>query len=1532
MQEKTPTGGLKWVKQEILASLARVARQVQADADLGDAVTMLFEVRGILLALPLPAAALVAEEIQRTCEAVGEGPNPNRPQMREALGLALVQLPDYLERLDAGEPDNPVVLLAAINDLRHCRGAQPMSAAELLVPASVLAQAETLSPEELKALVRMAHKVRPHFHRYLVRWFNGDDAQEGLLGLARLFNHMRRYFKQGTVHELFLAAEGVVEGIVDDAITADAPTKALIGRIDRVLKPLTKTPPQWPEELASALISDLLAKMSQMPPGSPLVQELEGLYGRRLTEDDPQEPPGGDTDAAPMLEAMRHELQAACGPLFGNGTGIDRGAVGRVPRQLARLAESFGALGQEVIGQRLQRCAEALLEAVRAEQPDRTRIDDVIRALRQVDSELEALAELTSTAPPEQAHPLPRIRDLGAATLREARLELASVRATLADGAASPLQVQRVATAADAVAGVADALGGVGEPEPAGLLESLLAQLRERYVAPAQVPGDAGIELICRTLAAIDIHLEDRLERDESDGRMLAEARYAIERLAGLLPPDESTDTDSEASDSLPWSEVSQSINMEFLGLFLDEAQDELENIRAQHERWSVDIHDDVALSTLRRAFQTLKNSGSLVGARHLADLSRVTGGVLDRLLDRDLAVDAVLRDYLADVVTLLPEIIDAEAERRKPPTTELMRRGKALLEGAAAVPTPDNVIALQKPSSRPAPDGAALPGEPVDRVLSGPAAAHGAHESPGQPPPAHPGASAGAAGEPSHRRQGIDGGADPGDAAAADEDLAELIGGDLVALFADEAGELLEALDGHVQQWRRDGLNDETLASARRALHTLKGSARMAGLLPVGDLSHRLEALLSSVANGQELALPGLLEVTQRALDALASQIDAARAGTPVAIPGSVLAALERMARETIDLRPGAATADETPPAGSGPDAAASPVAPAAATGAPALRVSAERLDGMISLSAEIGAYRARVKQQNTRLGFRLAQIQEHLKRAAKRLDASATEAADDEPLRPGLDLAPAPAEESQRRITQAKSLLADAQGILTAIDDLRRETSDLLRQQRHLAEDLQDGLVRARMVPFRQVEVRLQRLVRQVAAHQHKQVELIVYGGERELDREVLERCIAPLEHLLRNAVVHGIEMPGERARQGKRARGVITISVQREGNDLVLDLADDGAGMDPARIRARAVERGLIDAEAELSADELLELTLRAGFSTADQLTQEAGRGVGLDVVAAEVAALSGEVDLVSRLGFGSNFKIRLPLTLSIVDALLVSAGGTLYAVPHGTALAVARVRREGLGQGEAAIVYQDEEFRLIPLVSALGAGAGAAPPRRPWLPVLLVASNGQRVAFQVDALIGSQRIMVKPLGPPLAALRWLSGGAVLDDGRVALIADLPALVRAGLLHGADTPEQQAPAPPPKVLVVDDSATMRQVTSRLLQRRRMQVSTARDGVDAQIKLRQKPFDLLIVDLEMPRMNGLELVHHARTTDALKQLPILMITSLGDDATRGRALAAGVDRFIAKPFSESELLAEVESLLLTPIEPEAGGADHGA
>jgi chemosensory pili system protein ChpA (sensor histidine kinase/response regulator) len=424
-------------------------------------------------------------------------------------------------------------------------------------------------------------------------------------------------------------------------------------------------------------------------------------------------------------------------------------------------------------------------------------------------------------------------------------------------------------------------------------------------------------------------------------------------------------------------------------------------------------------------------------------------------------------------------------------------------------------------------------------------------------------------------------------------------------------------------------------------------------------------------------------------------------------------------------------------------------------------------------------------------------------------------------------------------------------------------------------------------------------------------------------ELDRGIQERIVAPLEHLLRNAVAHGIEPPDERVARQKPRSGVVSLVLDREGNDVIITLADDGAGLDLESIRRRAVGLGLLEASAEVGEEQLTQLILESGFSTVQEVTQIAGRGVGLDVVNAEIKQLSGSFALDTQPGRGTSFTIRLPLTLAIIEAMLVEIAGEVYAVPHATIEAASRIARADLeacyrGEG-TAFVYAGNDYQVLYLGALLQRPGGPDLGERRFLPLLLARAGDQRVALHVDHVLGSQRIVVKSLGPQLSTIRWLSGGTILPDGRVALILDPLALVRSGAVRDYRPPSPVAAptARRPCVMVVDDSLTVRRVTSRMLSRQNMDVITAQDGIEALTLLEERTPDVVLLDIEMPRMDGYELTRHIRRSDRFRHIPLIMITSRTGEKHRRRAKELGVDRYLGKPYQEADLLDEISSVL---------------
>jgi chemosensory pili system protein ChpA (sensor histidine kinase/response regulator) len=486
---------------------------------------------------------------------------------------------------------------------------------------------------------------------------------------------------------------------------------------------------------------------------------------------------------------------------------------------------------------------------------------------------------------------------------------------------------------------------------------------------------------------------------------------------------------------------------------------------------------------------------------------------------------------------------------------------------------------------------------------------------------------------------------------------------------------------------------------------------------------------------------------------------------------------------------------------------------------------------------------------------------------------------------------------------IQQLSRALAESANDLGSLKDLLKsvttEAEGLLVQQSRVTAELQDGLMRTRMVPFQRHVSRLTRLVRQVAEEAGKRAELAVEGASGELDRQVLDKMLPPFEHMLRNAVVHGIEDAADRQAAGKPAVGRITIRLHREGAEMVIDVADDGAGLDVDSIRRKAYELDLLTPDNKVSDEEIMDLVLKPGFSTAGSVTQSAGRGVGMDVVANEVKKLGGSLRISSVTGQGTNFTVRLPFTLAITQALIVRTGDEVYALPLPTVEGVARIPRRELesllSHSEPSYQYGEQSYKFRHLGMYLDGQAAKLPEDETSVPVILVHAGEYSAALLVDEMLASREIVVKSVGPQLAGIRGISGATILGDGRIILILDIHALVRTG----APVVEIRKAAPTP------------------LQRSGLRVETAKDGLDAIAVMRDHKPDVILLDIEMPRMDGYEFASHVRNDPRLADVPIIMITSRVGDKHRARAIELGVNDYLGKPYQDSQLLEAIRRQL---------------
>lgn len=592
-------------------------------------------------------------------------------------------------------------------------------------------------------------------------------------------------------------------------------------------------------------------------------------------------------------------------------------------------------------------------------------------------------------------------------------------------------------------------------------------------------------------------------------------------------------------------------------------------------------------------------------------------------------------------------------------------------------------------------------------------------------------------------------------------------------------------------------------------------------------------------------------------------------------------------------------------------------------------VRVRADLLDRLVNHAGEVAIYRSRLEQQLGAFRGAMAELDRtnaRLRDQLRRLDLE-TEAQivaryqrEQEQVDHKFDPLELDRFSTLQQLSRAlNESAADLGGLQGVLDDLSRQYDVLLQQQSRVSSELQDGLMRARMVPFDGLVPRLRRVVRQAGQDTGKQVHVTLDGTHGELDRNVLDRMVAPLEHMLRNSVAHGLETPAQRRAAGKPEEGEIAIRLRREGSEIVLEVADDGAGLDREAIRRRAEQRGLIEAGAQISEAELDAMIFAAGFSTADQVSQLAGRGVGMDVVHNEVRQLGGSVDIHSVRGKGVTFTLRLPQTLAVTQAVFVQIGETTFAVPVASVSGIGRISRERFESANGGYHYGGEEFALHDLGTLVGQGQAKAE-GQDQVPLLLVRAGELRAAVAIDQVLGNREVVVKPVGLQIASVPGIYGATITGDGRVVVILDVAPLVRrhqANPIKPVDTTAQASDRQIPLVMVVDDSLTMRKVTGRILERHNFEVAVARDGIEALERLDERVPDLMLLDIEMPRMDGYELATTMRADPRYKDVPIVMITSRSGDKHRQRAFEIGVQRYLGKPYQELDLMRNVYDLL---------------
>ena len=735
-----------------------------------------------------------------------------------------------------------------------------------------------------------------------------------------------------------------------------------------------------------------------------------------------------------------------------------------------------------------------------------------------------------------------------------------------------------------------------------------------------------------------------------------------------------------------------------------------------------------------------------------------------------------------------------------------------------------------------------------------------------------------------------------------------------LLPVFLEEAQELVPAIGADLRDWKANPANDNVSQSLRRGLHTLKGSARMAGAIRLGELTHLMESRIEAAIEANAFS-PELFTELEEKMDRLSADVERMRAGP--AQP---------------EAPAGAAPGEDRPKV-----TEAAPLQQAAM-----LRVNADTLDHLINEAGEVAIARSRVEAELRLIRQTLHDLSESVGRMRAQLREVEVQA--DSQMQSQLSVQ----EDNKKadydplefdrytRLQELTRLMAESLNDIAAIQNALGknvgDTDAALLAQTRTTREVQQQLMRMRAVPFSTLNERLYRVVRQTARDVEKKAELEIEGAEVELDRSVLERISAPLEHMLRNALAHGVESPATRVKAGKPEAGRIVLTLRQEANEIALVLSDDGGGLDLERLHQKAIEKSIVSATQQLSDAEKAQLIFASGLSTAEAVTELAGRGVGMDVVRNEIATIGGRIDISTARGQGTSFTVYLPLTLAVTQAVLIRSGGGLFALSTAMVEQVLRVRSDEMAGLYATkrVEFQGRNYPLHSLAHMFGGSVSTE--LQNYNSVLLLRSGIQRVALHVDELMGNQEIVVKSLGPQLARMAWVSGATVLPDGSIVPLINPVVLARRTLSgvpdfeHTTLVPHlpgrgKKAATVAPIVMVVDDSLTVRKITTRLLEREGYQVVTAKDGLEALEQMRETLPAIMLVDIEMPRMDGFDLTRNVRGDPRTKDIPIIMISSRTAEKHRSQAAALGVNQFLGKPYQEAELLAQIAAFLGTTV-----------
>lgn len=1522
---------LQWVQGDIEDTLAQARSALESFSQdstskrhIESCADALHSVHGVLEMLEYYGACLLLEEMESLCRMLQRAETGDaNEEMCELLLRGILQLGEYLNYLRGGHRDTATIFMPLLNDLRCLRGEPLLSenalfAPDLEIEVPIPGKTHDLDEHQLREVAR---RLRAYYQKGLLDWYQGNVDESGLSLMQAVVARCEKLCGGSPSIRLWWIAAGVIEALRDGGLESSVSVRRLLGLLDQQLKIISKDGAlALAQPVPTELVKNLLYYLARSRSESARIASIRSTYrlddlfvGEDASERAERILCGPDLESLKAVAAaIKEDLGRAKTALDAHVRqgGEQSSGLASTADTLRRVADTLGLLN---LG-RSRKLVASHVEQLRSLEENPDALSDsvlmsIARDLLRVESTLDNIAEhglngeelsaeepVSASEGDTELNSIEYLR-LVTAVVGEATTELAAIKHVIGEFLREPSEVTLLDEISRHVGVVEGSLRMLSLERAADLLRDWGRCASSLLSGDGFAPRSETLDALADALVGLEYYLESVVGLQPNDHALLEfteDCIRSLERSADHAREEGAAPSPAPAPrKALAETEIDEDI----IKVFIDEAREVIQVLEECLTRWNADPGDVDALITVRRSFHTLKGSGRLVGANDIGEFAWAVENLLNRVIEGICPVTRRILEFVGEAHDRLPGLIDALAAREPSgfDVEAFSERARGLLAQHVAAAARESALATG--------DLAASPS--AGRAPESQAAAPMAPEQ-----------------------------------------------DDTRRIFVGEAERILELSEAIVEHWRETAYDPRFVSELQRELHTLKGGARTAGMTEVGDLSHAMESLLMMVAEEHLAPSEKLLDLIEDCHDRLEQLLDTAREKSEITPVEDLITRMDELVSPGVSAVQAASSpaleASETPGlvdlsrgTGAAPPetGVAGPARPASLDKGERIQVSSAFLDSLSDYAGELNISHSRFSQQVGSLKHNLdemdetiARLRDQLRRMEMETETPARHANDRAADSDGNEEPDALELERFSNLQQlSRSLLesvSDLRSIRELLGDIARESDDILAEQSRVSKDLQQGLMRTRLLPFSEQVQRFRRLVRRTMAELDKRVELVVEGEDIRLDRTILERITPSLEHLLRNAVDHGIESPQRRKQLGKRDTGTLKIAVSRSGPEVVIRVSDDGNGLNKNSIYRTAVQRNLVAAGAKLTGEELFQLILEPGFSTMQKVTQISGRGVGLDVVNTEIKQFGGTLDIASHPGEGCTFTIRLPYMLAVNQALMVMVADEHFALPISNVAGVVRLSGENLRRLESeqapSFEYAGSRYRFAHLGTMLEFGEPDYDESRENFPIVLVQAGEHRMAFLVENLIGRHEIVVKPLGPQLTGIQWLSGATVLGDGRVAMILDVPALMRrAASLHGvAQEPstfgQQDVPAADAAtVMVVDDSITVRQVTQRLLNRNGIDVFTARDGVEALSLLKERRPDVLLLDIEMPRMDGFELAATIRKDDGLKDLPIIMITSRTGKKHSDYAAQIGVNRYLGKPYHESELLENINSLL---------------